>query len=339
MELLIGKLNHAAHVNPSEGYLLNRIRQLLKRGGKWRPQRLQLWHRLDIQLWMKILQHVTTKEVPINSIVFVKSSVTLWSDTCEYGIGGYSNNGLVWWWRITSVCHGKLTLNLLEFLASAVTIYMTILKIGQGSHILAFIDISSALGCMYKAYFDPVNAESHKAVSGWLIFTLVSNKTYLYSQHIFHFIGSEEKWAVQREICFFRSWNTLPCALNLKPKFEFQTSLMQNYPAGTSELIPLGKNSVLHCNCPAGTSELLPFGVYSRPQYTCYPCFICSHQVLFSLWRHLCCPCYKTFHTHFLYEENFVFTFIVRESIIQVNDNPKIQVDNPSEEYHYLYFP
>ena len=36
------------------------------------------------------------------------------------------------------------------------------------------------------------------------------------------------------EIYFFRSWNTLPRAQNFKPKFEFQTSLAQNYPVGTS---------------------------------------------------------------------------------------------------------
>ena len=101
---------------------------------------------------------MTTKGVPINNIVFVKPSVTLWSDSYEYGIEGYSENGLAWRWKIPDTWHGKLTLNLLEFLASVVTIYMTILQLGQGSHILAFTDSSSALGWMHKAYFDPVNA-------------------------------------------------------------------------------------------------------------------------------------------------------------------------------------
>ena len=36
---------------------------------------------------------------------------------------------------------------------------------------------------------------------------------------------------------------------------------------------------------------------------------------------------------------NLVPPLIVREDGIQVNDTPKIQVENPSEEYHYLYFP
>ena len=88
LESLIGNLNHAAHIILPARYLLNWLHNLLKRGGKWGPQRLQLWYRLDLQLWMKFLQHVTTKGVPINNIIFVKPSVTLWSDACEYSIGG-----------------------------------------------------------------------------------------------------------------------------------------------------------------------------------------------------------------------------------------------------------
>ena len=75
-------------------------------------------------------------------------------------------------------------MNLLELLASAVTIYITILKMGQGSHILLFTDSFRSLGWMHKSYFDPVNVESHDAVARWLGWTLVSNETSLYSQHI-----------------------------------------------------------------------------------------------------------------------------------------------------------
>ena len=139
------------------------------------PQRLQLWHHQDLQLWMKFLQHVTTKGFPINNRVFVKPPVTLWPDACEYVIGGYSKNGLARRWRISAAWHGKLTLNLLEFLVSAMTIYTTILQMGQGSHILEFIDSSSALGWMHRSSFDPVNVESHYSVARWLGWKLVSN--------------------------------------------------------------------------------------------------------------------------------------------------------------------
>ena len=117
---------------------------------------------------MKFLQHVTTKGVPINNIVFVKPSVTLWSDACGCGIEGYRDNGLAWIWRIPSACHGKLILNLLELLASVVTIYMTILQMGKGSQILELTDNSGSLGWMHKESFDPMNAESQDVVAFWL---------------------------------------------------------------------------------------------------------------------------------------------------------------------------
>ena len=122
--------------------------------------------------------------VPINNIVFVKPSTTLWSDAGEHDIEGYSNNGLAWRWRIPSAWHRKITLKLIEFLESAVTIYTTILQMGQGSHILAFTDSSSVHGWIHKESFDPVNAASHDGLAHWLGWKLVSNKKYLYSQHI-----------------------------------------------------------------------------------------------------------------------------------------------------------
>ena len=88
---------------------------------------------------------------------------------------------------------------------------MTILKLGQGSHILAFTDSSSALGWMHKASFDPVNAESHYAVARWIGWTLVSNETSLYSQHI---KGTENIIADSLSRDFHSSYQTLTKIFN-----------------------------------------------------------------------------------------------------------------------------
>ena len=64
---------------------------------------------------------------------------------------------MAWSWYIPPEWHGVLTLNLLEFLASAVSIYMTIQQLVHISHVLVFTDSSGALGWMHKASFDPVN--------------------------------------------------------------------------------------------------------------------------------------------------------------------------------------
>ena len=61
---------------------------------------------------------------------------------------------------------------------------MTILQMGQGSHILEFTNSFKLLGWMHKASFDPVSIESHYTVALWIVWTIVSNEKSLYSQHI-----------------------------------------------------------------------------------------------------------------------------------------------------------
>ena len=82
---------------------------------------------------------------------------------------------MAWRWYIPPEWHGVLTLNLLEFLDSEVSIYMNIRKLGYRYHALAFTDISSALGWMNKASSDPVNEGVHGTVARWMGCTLVSN--------------------------------------------------------------------------------------------------------------------------------------------------------------------
>ena len=90
----------------------------------------------------------------------------------------------------------------------------------------------------------------------------------------FHFVGSEEKSEpCKEETRFLVSWYILPRARNFKPLFEFQIPPAQNYPASTSELIPLAPTQIyveivrnvyivlLVQNYPVGTSELLIPGV------------------------------------------------------------------------------
>ena len=76
----------------------------------------------------------------------------------------------------------------------------------------------------------------------------------------------------KEEIRFLVSWYNLPCARNYKPLFEFQILPTQNYPTGTSEIIPLAPTRIyveivcnveifsLAWNYPAGTSELFLLG-------------------------------------------------------------------------------
>ena len=95
-----------------------------------------------------------------------------------------------------------------------------------------------------------------------------------------------------REIRQFRSWNTLPRARKLKPKFEFQNILAWNSPSSTLELKTFGANLYLCWNCPTGTSELLPFGANSDLTWNWRFPYIPSWGFLFAFprWGLLCFP-------------------------------------------------
>ena len=138
--------------SPPERYFLTRLLNMLKGGNKWVPQRLLYWHRQELQL--RIKKWVTENGFSINNIVFTAPTATLWSNTCKYGIGCYNNKGLEWRCYIPTELQGVFTPNLIEFLASATSIYLTIQQLGPGPHILYFTESSSDLRWMYTASFD-----------------------------------------------------------------------------------------------------------------------------------------------------------------------------------------
>ena len=98
-------------------------------------------------------------------------------------MGGYNSEGLAWRYELPPALIGKFSINLLEFIASVITIYLTIKDSDHPKKILAFTDSSSALGWLYKANFH-TNQPAHDAVARWLAKTLIDHDAALYSQHI-----------------------------------------------------------------------------------------------------------------------------------------------------------
>ena len=126
LEYLIGKLNRAAHIINPDRYFLNQLHHLLKREKKWGQQILQSCNIQDLHLCINIIQWFTEKVVPINNIVFTNPKVTLWSYSFKYFIGVYNDKFMAWRWHIAPEWHGMITLNILDLLASEISIYMTI---------------------------------------------------------------------------------------------------------------------------------------------------------------------------------------------------------------------
>ena len=98
-------------------------------------------------------------------------------------MGGYNTDGVAWRYAIPPELQNKVSINLLEFLAAAITIQLTLKNSNIPQIILAFTDNSSALGWLYKASFKDCQPV-HDAVAWWLAYKLIAHDSALYYQYI-----------------------------------------------------------------------------------------------------------------------------------------------------------
>ena len=180
---MIGRLNHAAYVLPQGRYFMNRMRHLLSKCKTMGPQSIPPGVRDDLLLWSTLLNRCSKDGISINNITFTTPTDITVSDACEVGMGGFNMSGLAWRYELPKSMHGKLTINLLEFIAASITVFLTMKATSQPQRVLAFTDSSSALGWMYKASF-PIEQHTHDKVARWLALKSIDNNATLYSQHI-----------------------------------------------------------------------------------------------------------------------------------------------------------
>ncbi len=108
----VGQLNHAPHVVPTT--------HARKQGKAIKLDNLQT---AKLRQWVYLLVR-PCKGLSLKLLTLCTPTIVLLADACKHGLGGYLlSTGIAWWFCILS-CHywGYLTLNLLEYIASAVTI-------------------------------------------------------------------------------------------------------------------------------------------------------------------------------------------------------------------------
>ena len=183
MEPTIGRLNHAAHIIPQGRNFINRLRDLQSEAQKYGPQIPNQSQRDDLKLWLNIIKQVSEKGIDIKNITFTSPAVTTYSDACETGMGGYNTEGLAWRFALPPDMIGLHSINLLEFIASCITIQLTITRATSPQKLLDFTDSSSALGWLHSTSFKS-SYPAHDKVARWIAKKLISNDAALYSQHI-----------------------------------------------------------------------------------------------------------------------------------------------------------
>ena len=192
VETLVGRPNHTAAVIPDARHFLSRIRAAMGPDDRQRRQRVKFGTEAlaDLRLWEKFLI-VANQGVSLNLLVTRQPDRICWSDSCPYGIGGYTLSGRAWRIQIprSSIIHGsKKVNNLLEFLGMVINIWLTCQEVGsEHSCILAIGDNTSAIGWLHSTSCLDPTWEAHGAhlmVARKVASILMHHKCCLASQHL-----------------------------------------------------------------------------------------------------------------------------------------------------------
>lgn len=163
LEENIGRLIHVAQVLPEIYHFLNRIRCLFERAKKrGKPIAVNEDCLADCRLLQKYLRRAH-EGISMNSLVYQLPSIVYRSDSCPHGLGGYSSNGRAWRWYIPEELLYRATNNLLEHIATIITVWIDIIEgtLQAEDCILSMTDSSTSEGWHKKTNFktDPADAD------------------------------------------------------------------------------------------------------------------------------------------------------------------------------------
>jgi hypothetical protein len=98
---------------------------------------------------------IAKKGIDMNLIAFRKPTHIYRSDSCPFGLGGYSDKGFAWCFEIPEDLRFRASNNLLEYIASIITPWVDMLtgQLNQGDCALSMTDSSTSTGWLRKTNF------------------------------------------------------------------------------------------------------------------------------------------------------------------------------------------
>jgi len=174
LESMIGRLNHASFVIPLSRHFLNEIRKKCERAPRHNVDRQIVRfneHEIaDLNLWVEFLDQAR-RGISINLLTVRTPTRMAWSDSCPFGLGGYSLQGRAWRIRVPRDCplYGDDTANnVLEFLAMAISILLLLKEAAEDQErqpcILVLGDNTSAVSWIYRSGRVARNSRYYPAV-------------------------------------------------------------------------------------------------------------------------------------------------------------------------------
>ena len=152
---ILGRLENVAIIIPMLGHFLNNIRQLeILASISNKNQRINNRSKEDFKLAQKFLD-LAFKGVSLNTTTFRVPNKIYINDASEHGLGGFATHGRAWSWPIPPNLQGRAHINLLEFIAQLVSIWIDVLegKIHPQDCILAMGDNTASMGWLRRSNF------------------------------------------------------------------------------------------------------------------------------------------------------------------------------------------
>ena len=164
LECNIGRLVHLSMVIPTIHHFMSRLRELHTRSLNRSRISINQTCIEDLKLMLYFLEKAK-EGVDMNLIVYRRPDRVYRSDSCPAGLGGYSDQGFAWRWYIEQELQGRASNNLLEHIASIITVWIDIIngRLKHGDCSLSMTDSTTSEGWTRKTNFkedreDPIQA-------------------------------------------------------------------------------------------------------------------------------------------------------------------------------------
>jgi len=157
LETIIGRLGHLALVVPGVYHFLSRLRELQRTAKNRRQIKINDKCMEDLHLMLRFL--IIGKEgIDMNIISYRRPTHIYRSDSCPYGLGGYSNEGFAWRFELPTHLRFRASNNVLEYIASIISPWIDIIegRLKRGDCVLSMTDSTTSAGWLHKTNFKEV---------------------------------------------------------------------------------------------------------------------------------------------------------------------------------------
>jgi hypothetical protein len=152
---VLGRLENVAIIIPMFGHFLNNIRQLeIKASRTNKNQIINKRAKEDFKLALLFLERASNG-VSMNSIVFRAPNKIYINDASEHGLGGFATHGRAWRWIIPQKLRGRAHINLLEFIAQMISIWIDHIegRLNPLDCLLGMGDNTASMGWLRRSNF------------------------------------------------------------------------------------------------------------------------------------------------------------------------------------------